>query len=239
MSSSVINFGTVPVNSVSGATLVTLTNLAPSAAAVTISAVSTSGSFEVASSTTSSGCADSLAYAASCSVWVQFCADGDGDEQWRAEHRYFKWHSLGFPHRHRHSRPGNRHLAARSNFFQSAGWGWPVTNGNRAKYGGPGCVDWYADDGSDELYRWFSVRRAGPRCPLFASGELRARSVSRNRRVVGSGDKSRFGWYGCNAGYWEYSFLGTLPRRIKGSRSLLAPSYSARLRRRRWDLSAR
>jgi hypothetical protein len=73
------DFGTIPVDSVSGATLVTLTNLASSGAAVTISSVSASGSFKIAPSTEGSGgCAGSLAYAASCSVWAQFVPTGTG-----------------------------------------------------------------------------------------------------------------------------------------------------------------
>ena len=78
MSPSFDDFGTVPVNSVSGAALVTLTNLASSGAAVTISAISVSGSFSVALSTGAAGCAGSLAYAASCSVWVQFAPTATG-----------------------------------------------------------------------------------------------------------------------------------------------------------------
>ncbi len=73
MSPAVENLGTAPVGSVSGAALLTLTNLVAAGTSVAISGVTTSGDFAFAAADPSGqGCAGALAYAASCSLWVQF-----------------------------------------------------------------------------------------------------------------------------------------------------------------------
>jgi hypothetical protein len=79
LSPSVNDFGTIPVNSVSGMALLTLTNLTSSGAAVTLSGISASGDFTLAAPPGAIGnCAGSLPYTASCSAWVQFAPAATG-----------------------------------------------------------------------------------------------------------------------------------------------------------------
>jgi hypothetical protein len=79
VSPSVSDFGTVPVNSASGALLFSLTNLNDSQAAVTLSAVTASGDFTLGPSSASGAtCSGTLAYGATCSVWVQFSPSAVG-----------------------------------------------------------------------------------------------------------------------------------------------------------------
>lgn len=79
VSPSVNVFGTVPVTSVSGPALVTLTNLSTSGAAIDVTAVTTSSNFTIDSSGEGSfGCSGNLPYAASCSMLVQFAPTAIG-----------------------------------------------------------------------------------------------------------------------------------------------------------------
>jgi hypothetical protein len=70
VSPSVLNFGAVPAGSTSGEMLVTLTNLLAAGSAVTITAVTTTGDFEVVSG--SNACSGPLGTTVSCSVQVAF-----------------------------------------------------------------------------------------------------------------------------------------------------------------------
>ncbi len=79
ISPATLDFGTVPVNSVSGSGLSTLTNLASTGSSITISGVTASGDFSiVAPNGAASACAGTLAYAATCSVSVQFAPSATG-----------------------------------------------------------------------------------------------------------------------------------------------------------------
>ncbi len=72
-------FGSVPVNSSSGAQFFTLTNLAASASAVTVSAPALTGDFTFSTPTSGTpACGGPLAYGASCSIAVAFAPTAAG-----------------------------------------------------------------------------------------------------------------------------------------------------------------
>ena len=73
------DFGPVPINSVSGNALFTLTNLVPGAASIIVASPTATGDFIVSNTPTGgSPCNGSLAYTASCSVAIAFAPVASG-----------------------------------------------------------------------------------------------------------------------------------------------------------------
>jgi hypothetical protein len=78
------NFGSVPINSISGTQLFTLTNLTATGAAVTLSSPATSGDFTIVNAATGgAACGGTLAYTASCFVSVAFAPTAAGTRSGR------------------------------------------------------------------------------------------------------------------------------------------------------------